>query len=119
MYSEVVGTIIDSYKETMYNWKTDMKIKLKIDVPYKVNDENYFVEKEIVVKQSFVIKGDEKFFELSLDLDSDRNDFINFDLLNWWNCFLFSTTKATKKSDLAKFLLNLVDERFNMKKDEH
>lgn len=92
----------------MKEWKTDMKIKLKIDVPYTVDDKTCFVEKEIVVEQSFVKENDENFFELSLNVDSDRDV-----LLHWWNAFSFSTTKATKKSDLAKFFLNLVDERFN------
>ena len=108
LYSEIVETIIDSYKENMKEWKTDMKIKLKIDVPYTVDDKTCFVEKEIVVEQSFVKENGENFFELSLNVDSDRDV-----LLHWWNAFSFSTTKATKKSDLEKFFLNLVDERFN------
>lgn len=114
LYSEVVETIVDSYKETMNNWKTDMRLKLKIDVPYQVNDKTYFVEKAIVVEQSFVNKKRNKFFEFSLETDSDKDS-----LLHWWNTFYFGTTKATKKSDLVKFFLNLVDERFNLKKDEN
>ena len=114
LYSEVVETIIDSYKEAMNNWKTDMRLKLKIDVPYQVNDKTYFVEKAIVVEQSFVNKKRNKFFEFSLETDSDKDS-----LLHWWNTFYFGTTKATKKSDLEKFFLNLVDERFNLKKDEN
>ena len=113
LYSEIVETIIDSYKEVMSNWKTSMRLKLKIDVPYQVYEKTYFVEKEIVVEQSFVNKKGNKFFEFSLDVDSRRDS-----LLHWWNAFYFGTTKATKKSDLEKFFLNLVDERFNLKKDE-
>ena len=106
LYSEIVETIIESYKEVMNNWKTDMRLKLKIDVPYQVNDKTYFVEKAIVVEQSFVNKK-EKFFEFSLETDSDKDS-----LLHWWNAFYFGTTKATKKSDLEKFFLNLVDDRY-------
>lgn len=108
LYSEIVGKFVDSYKETMKEWKTDMKLKLKIDVPYMVNNTTYYVEKEIVFEQSFVKENGENFFEISLNTDSDRSV-----LLFWWNAFLFGTTKATKKKDLEKFFLNLVDERFN------
>ena len=111
LYSEIVGEFVDSYKETMNRWKTDMTLKLKIDVPYIVNDTTYFAEQEIVFEQSFVKENDENFFEISLNVDSNTDV-----LLHWWNAFLFSTTKATKKSDLEKFFLNLVDERFNLKK---
>lgn len=111
LYSEVVETIIDSYKEVMNNWNTHMILKLDIDVPYIADDKTYFVKKEIVVEQSLDPIGDEGFFELSLNVDSDTDV-----LLYWWNAFLFGTTETTKKEDLKKFLLNLVDERFNLKK---
>lgn len=88
-----------------------MSLKLKIDVPYIVDDTTYFTEQEIVFEQSFVKENDENFFEISLNVDSKTDV-----LLHWWNAFLFSTTKVTKKSDLEKFFLNLVDERFNLKK---
>ncbi len=111
LYSEVVETIIDSYKEGMNNWITHMILKLQIDVPYIADDKTYFVEKEIVVEQSLDPIGDEGFFELSLNADSDTDV-----LLYWWNAFYFGTTETTKKEDLKKFFLNLVDERFNLKK---
>ena len=111
LYSEIVGKFVDSYKETMNRWKTDMELKIKIDVPYIVDEKTYYVEKEIVFEQSYVKENDENFFEISLNVDSNTDV-----LLHWWNAFLFSTTKATKKSDLEKFFLNLVDERFNLKK---
>lgn len=108
LYSEVVWKFVDSYKEIMKEWKTDMKLKLKIDVPYMVNNTTYYVEKEIVFEQSFVKENGENFFEISLNVDSNTDV-----LLYGWNAFLFGTTKATKKKDLEKFFLNLVDERFN------
>lgn len=111
LYSEIVGKFVDSYKETMNKWKTNMSLKLKIDVPYIVDDTTYFAEQEIVFEQSFVKENDENFFEISLNVDSNTDV-----LLHWWNAFLFSTTKATKKSDLEKFFLNIVDDRFNLKK---
>jgi hypothetical protein len=54
-----------------------MKLKLKIDVPYQVYDKTYFVEKEIVVEQSFVNKKGNKFFAFSLKPDSRRDSLLH------------------------------------------
>ena len=39
-----------------------MTLKLKIDVPYVVNETTYYVEQEIVFEQSFVKENDENFW---------------------------------------------------------
>jgi len=50
-----------------------MELKIKIDVPYIVDEKTYYVEKEIVFEQSYVKENDENFFEISLNVDSNTD----------------------------------------------